>query len=153
MPDDTMILAEDAKAIIERYRTLAEAAISDAESWLRHGALSRAISEAIPDAIIVTSQAGLIVWVNARFELMFGYHRSEITGQAPEVLVPEAVRPRHVMLRREYSEDPGVRDLTERMTFRAVRKNGAEINVMIRLGPVVIPDGIYTIAVIRKTRD
>jgi hypothetical protein len=39
------------------------------------------------------------------------------------------------------------------MTFRAVRKNGAEINVMIRLGPVVIPDGIYTIAVIRKTRD
>jgi protein-histidine pros-kinase len=153
MPDDPIIQADDAKTIVEQYKRIAEAAIADAHSWLRQGALSRAIPDALPDAIMVVDMAGLIVSVNARFELMFGYHRSEVIGQTPEILIPAANRARHLELRREYSENPRIRDMSEGMKLRGLRKNGVEINVIIKLGPVVIPAGTYTIVVIRKIRD
>jgi PAS domain S-box-containing protein len=153
MPDDPTILADDAKAFVEQYKKIAEAAIADAQNWLRQGALSRAIPDALPDAIMVVDAAGRVVSVNARFELMFGYHRSEIIGQAPEILIPEASRTHHVELRREYSENPRIRDMSEGMKLRGRRKNGVEINVMVKLGPVVIPAGTYTIVIIRKLRD
>jgi PAS domain S-box-containing protein len=153
MPDEPIISIDDAKAIIEQYQKVAQAAIIEAEGWLRQGALSRAIPETIPDAILVTDVAGLIVSVNTKFELMFGYHRSEVIGQIPEMLIPEAARARHVALRREYSENPRMRDMSVEMPLRGRRKNGTEMNLLIKLGPVVIPAGIYTIVVIRKVRD
>jgi PAS domain S-box-containing protein len=153
MPEDPTTRADDAQAIVDQYKKIAEAAIADAESWLRQGALSRAIPEAIPDAIMVVDAAGLVVSVNAKLELMFGYHRSEIIGQTPEILIPESVRERHAALRRDYSENPRVRDMSEGMKLLGRRKNGVEINVMVKLGPVVIPSGVYTIVIIRKTRD
>jgi PAS domain S-box-containing protein len=151
MPEDPTTQAADAKALVEQYRKIAEAAISDAETWLRQGALSRAIPEAIPDAILVADESGVIVSVNAQFELMFGYHRSEVIGRTPEMLMPEAVRGRHVENRRAYSENPRVRDMSENIKLRGLRKNGIEFNLLAKLGPVVIPEGIYTIVVIRKT--
>jgi PAS domain S-box-containing protein len=153
MPEDPIIQADDAKAIVDQYKRIAEAAIADAQTWLRQGALSRAIPDALPDAIMVVDMAGVIVSVNARFELMFGYHRSEIMGQTAEALIPEASRANHVELRREYSENPRIRDMSEGMKLRGLRKNGVEINLVIKLGPVVIPAGTYTIVVIRKIRD
>jgi PAS domain S-box-containing protein len=153
MPDDPAIRADDAKAIVDQYKKIAEAAIADAETWLRQGALSRAIPEAIPDAIMVVDVAGLIVSVNAKLELMFGYHRSELIGQTPEILIPGSARERHIALRQEYAENPRVRDMSEGMKLRGRRKNGVEIHVMVKLGPVVIPAGIYTIVIIRKIRD
>lgn len=153
MPDEPVTRGDDATAIIDQYRKVAEAAIADAEGWVRQGALSRAIPEAIPDAILVTDADGLIVSVNAKFELMFGYHRSEVIGQTPEMLIPEAARARHVALRREYSENPRVRDMSSEMRLRGRRKNATEMNLLIKLGPVVIPAGIYTIVIIRKVRD
>jgi PAS domain S-box-containing protein len=153
MTEDPDTQAADAKALVEQYRKIAEAAISDAETWLRQGALSRAIPEAIPDAIVVTDECGLIVSVNAQFELMFGYHRSEVIGRTPEMLMPESVRSRHIEHRRTYSENPRVRDMSEGIKLRGLRKNGIEFNLLAKLGPVVIPDGIYTIVIIRKARD
>lgn len=153
MPEDLDTQAADAKALVEQYRKIAEAAISDAETWLRQGALSRAIPEAIPDAIVVADESGVIVSVNAQFELMFGYHRSEVIGRTPEMLMPEAIRSRHTEHRRTYSENPRVRDMSEGIKLRGLRKNGVEFNLLAKLGPVVIPDGIYTIVIIRKARD
>lgn len=153
LKDDAATLKDDAKAIIEQDQRAAEAAIKDAENWLRQGALSRAIPEAIPDAIMVVDGGGRVVSVNARLELMFGYHRSELIGQDPEMLVPAASRARHVALRQEYAENPRVRDMSKNLKLAGVRKNGVEIKVMVKLGPVVIPDGIYTIVIIRKLQD
>jgi PAS domain S-box-containing protein len=153
MPDDPDTHADDAKTLVEQYRRIADAAITDAGTWLRQGALSRAIPEAMPDAIMVTDENGVIVSVNAKFELMFGYHRSEVIGHLPEMLMPEAVRARHVAFRREYAENPRIRDMSQEMKLRGLRKNGVEFDALIKLGPVVIPDGIYTVVIIRKTRD
>src|SRR4051812_36789953 len=153
MDDDPNNTFDDAQAAVEQYRKIADAAITEAESWLRQGALSRAIPEAMPDAIMVTDESGVIVSVNGRFELMFGYHRSEVIGRMPEMLMPEAVRARHVEHRREYTGNPRIRDMSENLKLRGRRKNGAEFEAFIKLGPVIIPAGIYTIVIIRKLRD
>src|SRR4051812_9273838 len=152
MDDDPNNTFDDAQAAVEQYRKIADAAITEAESWLRQGALSRAIPEAMPDAIMVTDEPGVIVSVNARFELMFGYHRSEVIGRLPEILMPVASRERHIAHRHGYAEEPRVRDMGENLKLGGLRKNGTEFDAQIKLGPVVIPDGIYTIVVIRKTR-
>ncbi len=115
---------DEASAVIEQYRRIADAAITDAGDWLRQGALSRAIPEAMPDAIMVTDEAGVIVSVTAKFELMFGYHRSEVIGQLPEMLIPPGLRARHVAQRRAYAEEPKVRDMRENLKLRGRRKNG-----------------------------
>ena len=149
----TGLAPDDANKVFAHYRQIAAAAMTDAESWLRQGALSRAIPEAMPDAIMVTDEVGTIVLVNAQFELMFGYHRSEVVGNKPEMLMPEAVRDSHVVHRKAFADDPRVRQLLENLNLRGRRKNGAEFSVLIRLGPVVIPDGVFTIAVIRRRHE
>lgn len=151
MADDSN--SDEAKAAIEQYKRIADAAITDAGAWLRQGALSRAIPEAMPDAIMVTDEAGVIVSVNAKFELMFGYHRSEVVGQLPEMLMPASARECHVAHRRAYAEEPRIRDMSADLKLRGLRKNGIEFDVQIKLGPVVIPDGVYTVVIMRKTRD
>jgi len=135
---------------VEQYRDVVDAAMSDAETWMRQRALSRAIAEAMPDAILVADEAGLIISVNSQFELMFGYHRSEVIGRTPEMLLPEGVRARHAGYRLGYVENPRVREMGETMTLIARRKSGAEFRVRVKLGPVVIPTGIYTIVIIRR---
>ena len=84
---------------------------------------------------------------------MFGYHRSEVIGQLPEILIPPAARICHVAQRRAYAAEPRVRDMGSNLKLRGRRKNGIEFDVQIKLGPVVIPDGVYTIVVIRKIQD
>jgi PAS domain S-box-containing protein len=145
--------SDNADAVVAQYRDIAAAAMDDAKTWLRKGALSRAIAEAMPDAILVADESGIIVSVNSQFELMFGYHRSEVIGKTPEMLVPEAARIRHVAHRRGYVDNPRVRDMGENLKLMGRRKNGTEFSVLVKLGPVVIPDGVYTIVVIRRTRE
>src|SRR5258708_6845953 len=100
MPTDLPISPyDDVKEVVEQYRQMANAALADAESCVQQSALSRAIPEALPDAIVVSDHAGTIVSVNARFELMFGYHRSEVIGHTPEMLLPSAGRVRHAQSR------------------------------------------------------
>lgn len=142
----------EANAAVAQYRSIAAAAMSDAELWLRQGGVSRAIPEAMPDAILVTDEAGIVILVNSALELMFGYHRSEVIGNPVEMLLPEAARACHVEQRRVYAEEPRIRALGERLGLSGRRKNGTEFRVRVKLGPIVIPSGIYTIAVIRGGR-
>ncbi len=146
-------LADPVKAVVEQYRNIVEAVLVDTDIWLRHGEVSRAIPEVMPDAILVTDENGCIISVNSQFELMFGYHRSEVFGRLPEMLMPEADRARHVAHRQAYANAPRLRDIAEDQRLLARRKNGVEFTVQIKLGPVIVPTGTYTIAVIRKTRD
>lgn len=138
------------EAAAELYREIAVAALDDATVSMRAGALARAIPEAMPDAVLAVSETGEIVSVNVQCELMFGYHRSELLGQTPEILMPEGVRERHVAHRARYAETPRVRDMGENLHLIARRKTGSEFAGPVRLGPVVIPEGIYTIVVIRR---
>jgi PAS domain S-box-containing protein len=148
-PDGPASPTNDANEIISRYRDIATAAMTDAEIWLRQGAISRAIPDALPDAVLVVDETGRIVSVNSQFELMFGYHRSVVVGEHMEMLLPEAARVHHIEQRAAYADRPRFRGMGEKLNLLGRRKNGTEFQVLIRLGPIVIPSGTYTIAVIR----
>jgi diguanylate cyclase (GGDEF)-like protein/PAS domain S-box-containing protein len=54
-----------------------------------------AVLEGLPDAVVGSSSAGVIVYVNALAEELFGYRRGELVGRPVELLWPERVRGRY----------------------------------------------------------
>lgn len=134
-------------------QSAAVSALQAATESLRQTALLRAIPEASPDALMAINGDGLIEYVNVQFEWMFGYHRSEVVGKFPEILLPEEVRERHVGHRTRFFNSPSVREMGERQHLEGMRKNGARFRVLIRLSPLVIPEGVFTIAAIRRPPD
>lgn len=134
------------------YKQYAASMFADAETWLRDSELDRAISEAIPDALLIVDEAGLIVRVNHQFELMFGYPRGDVIGQPVEMLLPEQARARHVEQRRDFNDAPRIRDMSDRPILQGRKKNGELIALSIKLGPAVFQTGTFTIAVIRRKR-
>ena len=55
----------------------------------------RQIVEMAPYAIVMIGEGGLIEMVNRQAETIFGYSRTELLGQAIEVLLPERFRRVH----------------------------------------------------------
>src|SRR5262249_1636729 len=53
----------------------------------------RSVLERAPDAFLVVAADGVIHLANEQCEKLFGYTRSELVGQAVEVLVPDEIRP------------------------------------------------------------
>jgi PAS domain S-box-containing protein len=138
---------------LQRWQDFYAFLIEDATKWAGVRALIRAVPEAMPDALLIMDANGTIMMVNNQFELMFGYHRSELYGKAPEILLPPELRELHVAQRREYVDAPRPRTMAMAtdMMFPVRRKNGSEFHVHVMLNPVSTPDGICTIAVIRRT--
>jgi PAS domain S-box-containing protein len=139
-------------APLKRWQDFYAFLVEDATKWAATRALIRAVPEALPDALLIFDAAGVIVLVNNQLELMFGYHRSELIGKTPELLLPPALREQHVGLRRGYANAPRPRSMAmaSSLNYRVSRKNGAEFHVHVMLNPVATPDGICTIAVIRR---
>jgi diguanylate cyclase (GGDEF)-like protein/PAS domain S-box-containing protein len=54
-----------------------------------------AVLEGLPDAVVATSSAGLIVYVNALAQELFGYEHGELVGRPVDQLWPERVRARY----------------------------------------------------------
>jgi PAS domain S-box-containing protein len=144
--------ARPTTATSERWQDFYKSLISDVTTWAATKALIQALPETLPDALMIVDAAGAIVLVNSQLELMFGYHRSELIGQSPEFLLPPELREEHAGLRREYADAPRARGMAiaTGMIFRARRKNDTELLVHVMLNPVATPDGVGTIAVIRR---
>ncbi len=106
--------------------------------------------EALPDALIVADASGNVLLFNAQAELLLGYHRSEILGRSVDMLVPVASREHHVHHREKFAEDPRTRPMGSDLHLMAQRKDGSSIPVAINLSPIVSPQGVFTMAVIRR---
>lgn len=143
-----------------RARTTAQVVRSNIElatSQEFEEARFRGLLEAAPDAMVIANQDGVIEIVNQQAERMFGYHRSELIGQSIEILVPQALRHRHVEHRRGYSQHAAFRPMGQQLELRSVRKDGSEFPVEISLSPFETPGGLLITAAIRdvtiKKRD
>src|ERR1700761_8464873 len=64
------------------------------------------VVEALPDALIITDEAGEIILANAQAELIFGYHRDQMIGHPVEMLLPERFQQNHASLRAGYVAEP-----------------------------------------------
>jgi PAS domain S-box-containing protein len=106
--------------------------------------------EALPDGVVVINSDGFIVLVNEQAEALFGYPRSEMLGQAVELLMPERIRGEHVGFRQAYFRDPKPRPMGARaLQLVGRRKDGSEVPVEISLSPLHTPEGLLVTSVVR----
>jgi len=106
----------------------------------------RAVVEAAPDALLLADAGGRILLVNAQAEALFGYARSELLGQAVEMLVPARSRAQHVGERQDYGRAPSSRPMGAGRDLHGLRKDGQEIPVEIGLNAMATPDGTFVLA-------
>lgn len=108
------------------------------------------VLEAAPDAMVVVDRAGVIVYLNAQAEGLFGYPRAELLGQAVEELIPSRLRDRHPADRDRYTEMPFPRPMgAPGLELFGLRKDGSEFPAEISLSPVTTDGETLFIAAIR----
>jgi PAS domain S-box-containing protein len=117
--------------------------------------LTAAILESLPDALIVADADGKIAMVNQMTELMFGYVRSDLIGQPVEMLIPPRLRAPHEELRRKYTRNninPHVRTMGLGSQLMGVRREGNEFPTDVKLARMVVPHGIFNLALVRYSQ-
>jgi PAS domain S-box-containing protein len=115
--------------------------------------LAPALLEAIPDAMVVINQEGIVVQINSQTETLFGYTRAELIGQRIEVLVPERHRHRHHQHRDGFAQQPRTRRMGAGLDLYGRRRDGSEFPVEISLSPVTTGDGILVLSAVRDVSD
>jgi protein-histidine pros-kinase len=109
----------------------------------------RNILESAPDAMIIIDHHGKIAVVNGQVEKMFGYKRKQLLGQEIEILLPEALRNRHISHRAGYAADSKLRPMGGDLELHGRRQDGSEFPVEISLSPFTSATGAFVSSVIR----
>ena len=102
----------------------------------------RAVIEAVPSAILVVDDKGLIKFANRQAEPVFGYKRVELIAMTVEMLIPERFRKPHTRLRQDYARDARARMMGAGRELFARRKDGGEIPVEVALNPMPAEEGL-----------
>jgi PAS domain S-box-containing protein len=113
------------------------------------------ILDILPDAVVVIDQEGVMRLVNQASELLFGYPRQNLLGQPIEMLLPAAMRDRHVEHRRHFFREPRTRPMGSGIgrPLTGLNRNGSEMTLEINLSPIVTGHGVYAVAVVRRRPD
>jgi PAS domain S-box-containing protein len=109
--------------------------------------------DAIPDAVVIVDPDGRVANFNLRAQSLFGYTSHELIGEPMELLLPEALRDRHVAHRAEYLESPHVRPMGVGIDLYARRKDGTELQVEVSLAPFQSPEGPRVVCTVRDVAD
>src|SRR5581483_4784239 len=98
--------------------------------------LATGLLEAAPDATVGVNDDGVIVFVNAQAERLFGYARDELLGRRLEILVPVSARNVHPERRAQYMVAPSPRPMGAGMELAGRRKDGTEFPAEISLSAI-----------------
>ena len=101
----------------------------------------RSFMEAAPQAILMVSPSGEILYANPRTEEMFGYSRDEMVGNKLTMLLPDRHRAVHQDHQAGYFRDPKLRTMGNGMDLAGRRKNGTEFPVEVGLNCVETAEG------------
>jgi len=102
----------------------------------------RAVVQAVPSAILLVDDKGMITLANAQAETAFGYRREELIAKPVEMLIPERFRVPHAELRSAYARDAQARAMGAGRELFACRKDGREIPVEVALSPMPAEEGL-----------
>jgi PAS domain S-box-containing protein len=95
----------------------------------------RSIVESLPDGVLVISNTGAILFVNAEGEEMLGYRREQLIDRSLEVLVPDRFREAHKRWREAYIQKPVKRPMGKVTGIVARRCDGSDLPVDVNLNP------------------
>jgi PAS domain S-box-containing protein len=112
----------------------------------RANELFHLLVESSPNGMLMVDERGTILMVNRQIEQLFGYDRTELTGQSVEVLVPQRVRSAHVGDRAEYIAHSEFRAMGKGRDLYGVRKDGLEFQLEIGLNPIQTSNGKRVLA-------
>ncbi len=98
--------------------------------------------------IVLADSKGFIVKSNAFANRLFGYEDGELEGQKIEVLVPDAIKTRHVQYRNKYHKKPKEREMGAGLDLLAKRKDNSTFPVAISLGHTKVNEEQLVIAYI-----
>lgn len=105
--------------------------------------------DAAPDATLVVSGSGEIVFVNDHAGGLFGAELKELLGLNVEELLPDDLRAQHRAHRTRYRAEPTVRSMGAGLTLSAQRTDGTLFPVEISLSPLRLGDEVYAVAAVR----
>jgi PAS domain S-box-containing protein len=104
--------------------------------------------ESAPAAMIVSDAEGVILFVNAETERMFGYGSGELVGKSIDILAPPQVRTTHARLRHSFLSAPSKRPMGVGRDLKAARRDGSEFSVEIGLTPIETETGMVVLATV-----
>ena len=131
---------------------LATALVEESRTSLPDRAIS-SFAKVMGLALITSNAAGKITYWNPAAEDIFGHSASEAIGKPIEIIIPERFRDHHVAGMKRVSTT-GVSNLSGKtIELVAVRKNGSEFPVEMRLASWLGPDGIEIGAQIHDITD
>ncbi|HEV8592482.1 MAG TPA: PAS domain S-box protein, partial [Pyrinomonadaceae bacterium] len=108
----------------------------------------RQVIEGAPNGMVMINQSGKITLVNTQVEVLFGYSRDELLGQAIELLVPKRFHSHHSAYRAEFMKSPLTRPMGAGRDLYGVRKDGSEFPVEIGLNPIETEQGMMVLGTI-----
>lgn len=111
--------------------------------------LDTLITEA-PDGVLVTDEHGRIEAANKQLLKDFGYSEAELIGQPVEILLPPAMRTRHIAQRGAFAREPYARPMGSMGAVTGVRRDGSPLPVEISLGGTIIEGRRCAVAFVRN---
>jgi len=137
---------------LEDLAALATTLVEESRTNLPDRAIS-SFAKVMGLALITSNAAGKITYWNPAAEDIFGHSASEAIGRPIEIIIPERFREYHVAGMKRVSTT-GVSNLSGKtIELVAVRKNGSEFPVEMRLASWLGPDGIEIGAQIHDITD
>jgi len=110
----------------------------------------RGLLEAAPDAMVVVSQSGEIVLLNAQAEKQFGYSRDELLGLKVKNIIPEGFAERLIADGTRSAAEALAQQIGTGLELSGRRKDGSEFPIEIMLSPLESAEGILVTAAIRN---
>jgi len=104
------------------------------EALLESEEMARGIIETALDAFIQMDEDGRVIGWNPQAEALFGWSRDEVIGKAlGNLIVPERLRARHTAGVARFLQGGGSTILGKRIEIDALRRDGTEIKVELKV--------------------
>jgi diguanylate cyclase (GGDEF)-like protein/PAS domain S-box-containing protein len=102
-----------------------------------------------PDAALIVDSHGRITKLNRQVGVLLGFDDAELHGKPIECLIPERFRTSHVNLRADFGSIHTARPMGQGLVVKALRKDGAEIDVDVSLSPIRTVHGRFVVCAMR----